>query len=249
MDITAVYDPARRYVFVTVTGTTTEPTISRVDANGRAAVRKPGATWHHAAGSDSWRAYDREHAHTGPVRYLAAAGAASAFTDATGLEAVPVNPTLTNPLTSAADLDLLQVTGLTGTRTNTSTVHQIIGVAAPVVTFDVMTLRMGTLTLLVDSYETAAKVAGAADGSVLLLRQREHPGLDLYLTATGYGAVHAGTRYWTVDLPYAETVAPAGPALTIPAWTWATVAGEHASFAEVHAEYLTWSDLAQREGI
>lgn len=243
MKITAAYDPARSAVVIEVTDAPVEPLITRLDVNGRATVRRPGTTYR-ASGAGRWFADDREHALIGSVRYIAEAGADRAIVDA-ALEGAPRGPLLSNPVTATPDVAVLQVHGLTGTRTTTSTVHPIIGRPVPVITHDVASSRTGTLVLLCPDYAEARRLVSLTLGRPSLhLRQGDHPGLDLYFTTTSAAAVHAAGRYWTVDLAYIEIDPPAGVAVTAPPWTFATVTGAHSSFEDVHAQYLTWADLA-----
>lgn len=274
--LTLTPDPTRAAVVLLVRGAPAGTvTITRVDANGTRPVRQlPGQTV--IGGTLVAVDYEAALAGRPPVTLPAAYPGGGVYpgqvipTDPWGDQAKPLirydvldaAGARTSATTSLTGVDFPQmqvaqvpqlrralqsVTGYTAERATTTTVHQVIGRVDPVVTIGKMRLRTGTLTAWCADHAAAQAIeALAGRGQLLLLRQPDHPGLDLYFSTTrttvAPDSAQTERRRWSVALDYVETAAPRGDLLGSLGWDFDTVA-DAGSFAALRATYATFTDL------
>lgn len=136
------------------------------------------------------------------------------------------------------------VTGYDATRPTSTRVHEVIGRDDPVVRLGSVQLRRGTLTVWCQDY---AALTTALDvyrrGEVVLLRQPDYPGLDMYHVTTevresGYDEQW---RRWRLDVTYFEVAFPRGPLLGSPTWTWDDLTAMFPSWDAAAAFFATWN--------
>lgn len=136
------------------------------------------------------------------------------------------------------------VTGYDATRTAATILHDIIGRADPVARLGPLRLRRGTLTLWCADY---AAVVASLDvyrrGEVVLLRQGDYPGLDMYhvATETQEGGYDPEARRWRLAVTFAEVAVPRGGLLGSPTWTWDDLAAAYPTWDAVLAAFPTWN--------
>ena len=137
------------------------------------------------------------------------------------------------------------VTVYEATRTTATIVHEVIGREDPVMRLGAFRLRRGTLTLWCADYAALTAALGVYQrGEVVLLRQGDYPGLDMYHVATearesGYDEAW---RRWRLDVTYVETAFPRGPLLGASTWTWDDQAASFPTWDAVAAFFATWND-------
>lgn len=243
--LTLTPDPGTASVRLTLTGAPAGPvTIARVDANGARPVRL-------LAGQEpiagDLTVTDYEPALAGDlIRYDVKDGAGVTVSASTTLAGV-TRPQLQLAALPQYRLALDLVTGYGADRAGTTTVHDVIGRTDPVVTLGRLGTRRGTLTLWAADHGAARAVEQLADRSnVLLLRQGDHSGMDLYFVATRTGVTPddeaTSPRRWSVELDYVEVAAPTGNLLGALGWTFEDVA-TLGSFAALPATFATFTDL------
>lgn len=132
--------------------------------------------------------------------------------------------------------------------TSLGSVHQLLGREDPVAILRGMSTRSGTLKLYCGTFAEAWTVVEASKrGEVLMLRQPEHEGMDMYFTATSYGiptlATNAGKSVFAVDLAYIELGRPDGDMSSALGWTFTTLAAAWPTFAIAKKKYRTFQDM------
>lgn len=138
------------------------------------------------------------------------------------------------------------VTGFIGDRPSATTVHDVIGRADPVVRLAALGTRRGSMTFWCADYaQLVALLDVYRRGEVVLLRQPDHAGLDLYHVATDTTEqpYDAEGRRWRLDVEYVEVSYPVGPLLGSSTWTWDDVAATYPTWDAVMAAYPTWNAL------
>lgn len=137
------------------------------------------------------------------------------------------------------------LTGYEATRPSASTVHEVIGREDPVIRLAPLKLRRGTLTVWCADYQSLLDALGVYQrGEVVLMRQPDYPGLDMYHVGTE--AKEAGydeaMRRWRLDVTYYEVAYPRGPLLGSPTWTWDDMAAMFPTWDAAAAFFATWND-------
>lgn len=216
--------------------------LTRTDANGTRAVRMREGD---GIVGGALLVTDYEAALSGPVSYTVTT--TEAVTTTTSLDVaqtwltVPVVPTYSYPV------DL--VTGYEANSEPTTTVHLIIGRADPILSLGVMRMRSGRLDLWCASYDDAEAIVGVySRGQVVMLRQPDHPGLDMYHAATGAVRVtphpeNTPTRRWAVEVSYTEVKAPSAPLAGALGWTYAQATAAYPTYGDSMAAFPTYGDL------
>jgi hypothetical protein len=157
---------------------------------------------------------------------------------------VPVMPNYSARLTS--------VLGYNAAGDTLSTIHELAGRPDPVAVLRGMGTRSGSLELWAGPYPAAAAIIDAIGrGEVLMLRQPEHQGMDMYFMATGYQlrslAVDGAGTVWGVDLAYRELARPADPLAGALGWTFAALAAAYPNFRTLPKKYATFQDMKLNE--
>lgn len=222
-------------------------TITRVDENGVGLVRlRTGQV--PIAGALT--VVDNEASMTGSIRYDVLDSASATTSGTTSLNGLVGN----NPFLSAVQLPqqtvvLESITGYGGSRQSSSTVHDIVGRADPVVVLGPARTRAGRLTVWCSDYAQAQAVQDMfAMSRVLMLRQPTHPGLDMYFTASNSDLepltnTDEGWR-WQAVCEYREVRSPNSPLLGAAGWTYANVPGAYPTYAAVRGAFTDYGDLA-----
>ncbi|MGN7705044.1 hypothetical protein [Cellulosimicrobium sp. 22601] len=229
--------------------------LTRTDANGTRDVRLPDGA---SLSSGTLGVNDSEGALVGPIEYrvtvrdalTTSTEQASTTTTLDGVDRPQLAPVALPQLGRA--LRLVLADGWGEQRASSSTVHDVIGRAAPLVTIGPLRTRAGQYRVWCEDYATAqAVVALAARGDVLQVRHPRLPGADMYHLATStsidfltVAAIPGGhTSRWAVTVGYVEVDPPSGPLLGAVGWTFDALASTYGSFAEVAAAYATFTDL------
>lgn len=127
-------------------------------------------------------------------------------------------------------------------------VHQLLGRDDPVAILRGMATRRGTMRLYCGTFAEAQAVVDATRrGEVLMLRQPEHRGMDMYFTATSYGIPVLETRgaasVFGVDLGYVQLARPSGDLSGALGWTFAALAAAYPTFSALPTAYATFQDV------
>jgi len=135
-------------------------------------------------------------------------------------------------------------TGLSIGRATTSAVAQVINRPDPLVTLGSQTLRSGTVSIFCDTFETGMALERVFNlGEVVLLRQPDYMGLDMYLvgTRTSLDLQEEVTdpRRWVLSVDYTEVAAPTTPLRGSIGWTIAESYARNATLAASRAEFPT----------
>lgn len=202
MNLTASFSSGGASVALTLTPSGTVDGITRTDANGTAPVRVPEGTFPRTA---ALNLTDWEAALSGPVTYRA--GGVSVQT-----QAGTVLPCLVPVLRPSLSRTLQEVTGYTAARASMTTVHQVIDRPDPLIALGRMGLRSGSLVIWAETHAAAQAVETLADtGGVLMFKQSEHPGQDLYFVPLGSSLEpDRDGDGWEMTLSYQETSRPDG---------------------------------------
>lgn len=194
---------------------------------------------------------DAEAALTGSVVYAVTvddSGLEDA-TDTATFDGDTVAPRIAPAVRPDLGVELTSVLTYTSRRETTSVVHQVIGRADPLVSIGVQAKRTGQMGLFCLTYADALAVEDAlGTGEILLLRQQDYPGLDMYFTGTAsdlrpFDDVTA-TRRWEVTVEFTEVAWPTGDLFGSIGWTVGASLARNATLADSMAEFATIGDLA-----
>lgn len=242
--LTATAQPATASVRLRFTGAGTLTRVERADANGTVAVRTlPGVLpWTYGA-SDLY--LDDYEPAAGAVVY-------TAFTT-TGTVTASVSlelqtPWLFVPLRPSYSVALKAVTDYGAQREGRTTVLEPLGREDDLVITRRMGKRRGQLKAYAGSYADAAAIVAACDrGEVLMYRQQEHPGMDMYFVADRAGietlSIAGAGTLWGAAVEYLEVSRPAGNLAGALGWTFAALAASAPDFATLRRRYATFEDM------
>lgn len=224
-----------------VGGATSAFALTRTDANGVNQVRLLEGQ---EISDGALITEDYEAALTGPITYslVYANGQRASASTALDVEGTFLAPSVLPQF----GISGLFITGYDAARETASTTHAVIGREEPVVRIGAVRSRRGTLTVWASDYAAMRSVLEVyRRGEVVLLRQAEHAGLDLYHVATGVreGAYDAEFKRWRLDIDFTEVRRPDGPLLGSAGWTWDDVAANFATWDDVTDFFATWNDL------
>lgn len=224
-----------------VGGATSVFALTRTDVNGTAQVRLLEGQ---EITDGSLITEDYEAALTGPITYslVYANGQRASASTALDVEGTFLAPSVL-PQFGVSDLF---ITGYDASRETNSTAHAVIGREDPVVRIGAVRSRRGTLTIWASDYAAMRSVLDVyRRGEVVLLRQAEHAGLDLFHVALSVreGAYDERFKRWRLDVDFTEVRSPDGPLLGSVGWTWDDVAANFATWDDVTDFFATWNDL------
>jgi len=237
-------DPATGSVRLTITPTAEVTRVRRSDVNGTAEVRTMTDQLPHPAPDvlvlDDYEA-------NGHARYTVTTTAGTV----TGVIILPLaSPWLgtpENPQHSAAVASVLDY-GAGGV--SRATVHEPDGDDAPIVIGLGGSTRRGSIRVSTvgGTYAEALNVFRILGrGQTMLLRQAEHPGMDMYFIAGNYDIVTAlpdrARSVFDVTASYIEVARPAGALSGALGWTWAALEAAFPTWGDVEEAYATWGDL------
>jgi len=188
---------------------------------------------------------DYEPSLTGPLTYTVNTTTAATVTTTLALQetwlTVPVAP----QYSAQADL----VTGLTSARETTTTVHKIINRPDPILTLGALRLRSGSLTVWCPSYAVGRTLEAVyGRGEIVMLRQSDYAGLDMFHAATGNVSLAledtmTPTRRWLLSVDYTEVKRPSGALTGAIGWTYAASTARNATYGASALEFPTYGDL------
>lgn len=140
------------------------------------------------------------------------------------------------------------VTGYEARREASSTVHQVVGRSDPVVVLGPTRLRSGRLDVWCRTHADALECAHVlAQARMLMFRQADHPGLDMYFLATTVDTTPlestAAGWFWQTSCEFLELRNPSMPLLGAAGWTFDDVAATYPTFAAVRAAFPDFDAL------
>lgn len=247
--ITAELLPEIGAIRLTIATTVALASLVRADGNGTADVRvRQGGLAAPAAGSNMIHT-DYEPAQGGVI-YTATdtAGASAQVSVQFNLP----SPWLLVPVLPNYSSQLQTVTAYSAKGQSRSTVHQPPGRPDPVVVLRSFGSKQGTLGLWAGTHQAAQALYNTITrGEVLMLRQPEHLGQDMYFTAMDADievlAIAGSGTVWGVRLTYVQVGRPSDPLGAALGWTFASVSAAAGSFAELRTKYPTFEALRLNE--
>lgn len=161
-------------------------------------------------------------------------------------------PWLFVPVMPAYSVRLKTVLEYSAAGQSLGTVHELLGREDPVAVLRGMGTRRGSLRLYCGTFaEALVVVESTRRGEVLMLRQPEHQGMDMYFTATSYGIptldADGGASVFGVDISYVELARPIGGLSGSLGWTFAALAAAYPTFSALPGAYATFQDLLLNE--
>lgn len=222
--------------------------ISRSDANGGGTVRVSAGV---LPTSNPPVIIDYEPAITGTLMYTAffeSAPPVTVFLGPLGGDKTWLMP----PLQPGQSISPTLITGYAAARRSGNTFHDVIDRPDPAVTLAPLRTRTGTLDVFCLSYtEAAAVVELHRSAGVLLLRQPDYPGLDMYYAVAGdvylTPAQLQDPIRWRVQIDYREVASPAGNEVMGTGWTFDDVLVEFDTLAQIPGTFATFDALATED--
>ncbi len=221
----------------------------RTDVNGTRPVRTLAGLLPAAAAVTD----DYECALIGEVTYTAVSAvdgvsleASATMTGGVSWLSIPVAPAHSIALDPATDL----VTGLGSARAPMGTVHEVIGREDPLPVMGGLRRRAGALSLHCSTWAHAREVERLhTRRSVLLLRQPDHPGMDLWYVPGGdvSTSVDPETLTWAVEVSYREVSPQTGPLTGTLGRDYSDVLTEASTYLALRVAYATYADLQTGE--
>jgi hypothetical protein len=247
--ITAELLPDIGAIRLTIGTTLALASLVRADSTGTADVRvRQGGLAAPAAGSSMIHT-DYEPAQGGVIYTATDTAGASAQVS---VQFALASPWLLVPVLPNYSSQLQTVTFYSAKGTSHSTVHQPPGRPDPVVVLRSFGSKQGTLGLWAGSHQAAQALYDTITrGQVLMLRQPEHLGQDMYFIAQEATidvlAVAGSGTVWGVSCSYIQVARPMDPLGAALGWTFAGVSASASSFAELRSRYATFEDLRLNE--
>jgi len=240
--LTVTPKPDVAAVLLEVTGAMAGPlAITRTDVNGKNLVRQMDGQ---VPISGALTLYDYEAALNSTVTYelMGDSGIVTQTTITSVASPQIMSAVLPHTLTPVT------LTGWSQARDTGSTVHAIINRADPIVVSSVLRLRRGSMQVMADSYAEALTVEEtAASGDVVLFRQPDFPGMDLYVVVSQVSTAPSSdggvTQRWVVSLDYTEVASPDGALLSAAGWNFAAMAAGYDTFTDVKTSFTSMSKL------
>lgn len=186
--------------------------------------------------------------------YEAAAGSASyTVTTATG----PLEggasldlgaPWLGIPVTPQFSARAETITGYDAAIESRATVLEPDGGFAPIVITRGGSSRRGSMDIWAGTYAAALALLRVAQrGQVVMLRQPEHPGMDMFFSASRAGITtltpNGAKTTFGVRLDYIEVGRPNSPLAGALGWTWGELKNSYATWGDLFKAYATWGDV------
>lgn len=182
---------------------------------------------------------------SGPVTYTAGNDTESVTWDLG-------SPWLFVPVMPAYSVELKSLLEYSAGGSSLGSVHELLGREDPVAVLRGMSTRTGTLRVYCGTFAEAVTVVEACKrGEVLMLRQPEHEGMDMYFTATSYSIPTLDARgsgsVFGVDIGYIQLARPTGDLSGSLGWTFASLAAAYPTFAALAKAYATFQDVLLNE--
>ena len=229
---------------LTITPTADVLSVRRTDVNGTYDVRTMTGVLPHPAAGGVLVLDDYEAVHGTATYTVATADQTLTGSIVLDLDS-PWLGTPEAPQFSAAVQSVLDYAAGTATL---STVFEPDGRAAPIVVVRGASSRRGTLRVAGGSYAATLNLLRLCQrGQTMLLRQTDHPGMDMYfipLNADITTALAAGpASVFDLSVQYIEVDRPLGSLSGSLGWTFAALAAAFTDFAAVSAGYASFGDL------
>lgn len=241
--LTLVPDPATGSTRLTITPTATVTRIQRSDANGSYDVRTLPDVLPHPA-PDVLVLDDYEPANGTATYTVTTAAGTVTKTAALDLGA----PWLGIPVTPQFSARAETITGYSAAVDSRSTVVEPDGSPYPIVISRGGSTRRGSMDIWAGDYPAALNLLRLAQrGKVIMLRQAEHAGMDMFFTAAN---AHISTLSVTetktvfgVSLDYTEVGRPTAPLSGALGWTWGALKNSFATWGDVFNAYASMGDI------
>lgn len=232
---------------LTISGTGTVTSIVRADRNGTRDVRGIPYLLPRPA---PFALFDAEPALAGPVVYRVTTAEGTKEVWATfDLPGEVMPPIFSLPSVPSWTMSVEAVLEYSSRRESSSTVHDIDGRSDPVVIFGRLGTRRGKLSALCPDFDAARELVALLDrGQVVLYRQAEYNGLDLYFTVQSVETARSEDFHgqWLVNVEYIEVTPPRGAVLA-PTWSFADLKAAGGTFARVATEYEDFVQLRVKD--
>lgn len=225
------------------TGTVTR--VQRTDRNGSYDVRMITGLlpWPAASGTltlDDYEAADGTSTYTVTTSADVVTGTAVLDLAGTVWLGVPVTPQFSAKVQT--------VTGYGAGVRSRNTVLEPDGSPNPIVIIRSSASRAGQMQLWAGTYEAAlALLRLCGRGQIILLRQSDHAGMDMFFTATDADLTTLRTdgkdSVFGVQLQYIEVPRPRAPLSGALGWTWGELKNTYATWGDVFNAYATWGDV------
>lgn len=249
-DITAEALTASAAVRLTITAPAGIRTLVRRDANGINNVRTgPGVIGVVPPAGENFVVTDYEPA-SGVLRYdLTDQAGTLVSLEVSGF--VLDGPWLFTPVIPGYSRKVVAVTGLDTALEDRSTVFSgLLGRRDPVVVLRPPGLRSGALEIYAGTYADALDILSPLrQAAVMMLRQPEHPGMDMYFAPAGGNpqimslVTDAGRTVWGVKVPYIEVKRPEGNLAGALGWTYSTLLEAAPRYADLPRTFATYADM------
>jgi len=242
LTLTTEPDIGANRLTITPTGDITR--VRRSDVNGTYDVRTETGQLPHLASEGVLVLDDYEAVH-GAASYTVTTTADTVSESITLALESPWLGTPEAPQFSAPVRSVLTYAAGAATR---STVHEPDGRGDAIVIVLGSSSRRGTMTVEAGDYPTALNLLRLCQrGQTMLLRQLQHPGMDLYflpMQADIVTALAAGREsQFDLSVQYIETGRPTGNLSGALGWTWDALAADFATWDDVAEAYASWGDL------
>ncbi|QOP64222.1 minor tail protein [Arthrobacter phage Yavru] len=160
-------------------------------------------------------------------------------------------PWLFTPLIPGYSRKAVSVTGIDTEFEDMSTIHSgLLGRSDPIVVLRPLGLRSGTMEIYAGTYADALEILSPLQrATVMMLRQPEHAGLDMYFAPAGGSpkivslVTNAGATVWGVQVPYIEVKRPEGPIAGALGWTYADLAAAVPRYSDLRRTFATYADM------
>lgn len=240
--ITAAPDTDAGTITLTIAHTAPVTTLYRADGNGTHPVRLPPGTLPTGA-TGTLTVTDHEAALTGYIEYRTDTEQTAATLDGAVL------PRFVLPSTPVYAVQVETVTNYTANRTSTSTVHEVINRPDPLLKLGRLRPRTGTLEVISATYAGTRDLEAVFErGAIVLYRQIEHQGADMYFHAEAIDTMPASGK-WRTAISYREVTWPDGDIQTPAGWTFTGLAATGGTFNDVARDYRSFVDLTLGEQV
>ena len=237
-------DPATGSNRLTITPTADVTRVRRSDANGTADVRTMTGQLPHVVASGVLVLDDYEAPH-GEVTYTVTTDAGTVTGSIVLTLSSPWIGTPENPQYSAAVPSVLTYGAASSTL---STVHEPEGRFDPIVIVRGASSRRGTMSIEGGTYAATLNLLRLCQrGQTMLLRQLQHPGMDMYflpMNSDIQTSLAAGARsQFDLNVQYIEVARPNGALSGALGWTWDELETAFPTWDDVFDSYATWGDV------
>lgn len=220
--------------------------LTRTDPNGTASVRLLADQ---DLSTGVLTVTDYEAALTGALSYTVTASTGETATALTTLDGLVARPYITVPVMPAYSVPLTLVLAYADDSASQTSVHRVVGRDDPVLTIGVLQLPTGVLELFALTYADAVAIRAAyRRGVVVMLRQPDHPGQDMYHVAERVRIEADPTptvpRRWRVIVDFVATSRPLGPLQGTLGWSFDDVTAAYPDFNAVRDSFESFAALA-----